>query len=143
MQVPRPRSRVEYQKPARINAVSITLLVVVAIAAWVGVSLWPALILRSNVKNELFEAMPVLWKLNLRPDAQMRAELIKLKKDVITRIRKLGVTDDKLDLTVERSKQWLSMRASFTTKVQLRGLNKVFAVRMSPQAETDAARVDW
>src|SRR5688572_24846124 len=126
MQIPRPRSKVEYQKPKRINAVSVTLAIVLGIAAWVGISFWPVLILRSNVKNELAEAMPVLWELNLRPEAQARADLLKLKKEVTARIRTLGVKDEKLELSVERSKKWIALRAKFKTTAQLQGWKKVF-----------------
>jgi hypothetical protein len=143
MQVPRPRAQVQYQKPNRINAVSLTLTFVLGVAAWVGVSFWPVLILRSNVKNELAEVMPVLWKLNLRPEPQARADLIRLKRDVTARIRAVGVADDKLELTVGRSKEWISLSATFRTTAQLRGLKRVFTFTLSPKAETDAARVDW
>jgi hypothetical protein len=143
MQVPRPRAQVQYQKPNRINAVSLTLTFVLGMVAWLGVSFWPVLILRSNVKNELSEVMPVLWKLNLRPEPQARAELIRLKRDVLDRIRKVGVRDEKLELTIERSKKWISLRATFRTTAQLRGLKRVFTFTLSPTAETDAARVDW
>lgn len=143
MQIPRPRSKVEYQKPKRINAVSVTLALVVGLLAWVGISFWPVLILRSNVKNELSEVMPVLWKLNLRPEAQARADLIKLKKDVTARIRGVGVKDEKLEVTVERSKEWIALRAKFNVNAQLQGFKKVFTFALAPKAETDAARVDW
>ena len=120
-----------------------TLAAVLGLCTWLGISFWPVLILRSNVKNELFVALPTLWKLNLRPEAQARAELVKLKRSVIENIRKLGVKDEKLELTVERSKQWIALRATFSASAQLSGWNKRFVFQLSPKAETDAARVDW
>ena len=107
---------------------SVTLAAMLGLCTWIGLSLWPVLILRSNVKNELFIALPTLWKLNLRPEAQARAELVKLRR-VIENIRKLGVKDEKLELTVERSKQWIALRATFSTTAQLSGWNKRFVFR--------------
>ena len=143
MQPPRPRSQVQYQKPRRINVVSVTLAICFGIACWVGLSFWPVLILRSNVKNELFEALPTLWKLNLRPEAQARAELVKLKRNVLERLRKQGVKDEKLELSIDRSKKRIALRANFSAPARLLGFQKTFVLALAPSAETDASRVDW
>jgi predicted PurR-regulated permease PerM len=143
MAPPRPRKQVEYQKPRRINAVSVTLSVILGLLIWAGVSFWPLLVLRSNVSTELAEAIPHLWKLNLRQEAQARSELPKLRKQVIERLRALGVKDNKLDVILERSKQRVTMTARYSAVGSLQGWNRKFVFNFAPSMDTDAARVDW
>jgi hypothetical protein len=140
---PRPRQRVEYHRPRRINAVSVTLMLIVGACAWVGFSFWPLIVLRSNVKNELAEAIPHLWRSNLRPDSQARAELTALRRQLVERLHQLGVKDSKLDLAIERNKKWVSMTAHYSATGSLRGWDKTFVFAFAPKVETDAARVDW
>jgi hypothetical protein len=140
---PRPRKQVEYQKPRRINAVSLTLSAILGLLIWAGVSFWPLLVLRSNVSTELAEAIPRLWKLNLRPEPQARAELPKLRRQVIEKLRQLGVKDDKLELVMDRSKQRVALTARYKATGSLQGWKRQFVFNFSPSIETDAARVDW
>jgi hypothetical protein len=140
---PRPRKQVEYQKPRRINAVSVTLSAIMGLLIWAGVSFWPLLVLRSNVSTELAEAIPRLWKLNLRQEAQARAELPKLRKQIIERLRALGVKDDKLEVILERGKQRVMLTARYKATGSLQGWKRPFVFQFAPSIETDAARVDW
>lgn len=140
---PRPRKQVEYQKPRRINAVSVTLSMILGLMIWGGVSFWPLLVLRSNVSTELAEAIPRLWKLNLRPEAQARAEMPKLRKQVLEKLRQLGVKDDKLELVMERGKQRVTLTARYSATGSLQGWKRKFVFQFAPSVDTDAARVDW
>src|SRR5687768_7533305 len=114
MAPPRPRQQVEYQKPRRINTVSVTLSMILGLMIWTGVSFWPLLVLRSNVSTELSDAIPRLWKLNLRPEAQARVEMPKLRKQIIEKLRQLGVKDDKLEVVMERGKQRVTLTARYS-----------------------------
>ncbi len=140
---PRPREKVQYQKPRRLNVVSVTLAISLAIFCWVGVSVWPLLLIRSNVKTALADALPRVWKLNLRTEAQARAGLHKLRRETMEIIRKLGVEDDDLDLIIDRSKERVSLRATYSMSTELRGWSRTFTFNFSPSVETDAARVEW
>lgn len=140
---PRPRQQVQYQKPRRLNTVSVTLLAVTGVLVWVGISFWPLWVLRSNVKNELEEAMPRLWKLNLRPDAQARSEAAVLRREIVQKLHQLGVKDQKLDLAVDRNKERVALTATYSASGELRGLERKFIFAFAPRVETDAARVDW
>ena len=140
---PRPRQQVQYHRPRRINTVSVTLALILGACLWVGFSFWPLLVLRSNVKNELAEAMPHLWKLNLRPDSQSRVDLPVLRKHVIDRLRAVGVKDQKLELVVDRNKERIAMTARYAASGSLRGWDRTFVFAFAPRVETDAARVDW
>lgn len=140
---PTRRKQIEYQKPRRINSVSVTLTLILGLCTWAAVSFWPLLVLRSNVETELATAIPRLWRLNLRPDAQARAEAVKLRREVLEKLKQVGVKDPKLDVAIERSKARVAMVAKYTATGSLRGLERTFVFKFSPRAETDAARVDW
>jgi hypothetical protein len=143
MIAPRPRKHVEYQKPRRINSVSVTMSLMLAMAIWAGISFWPLIVVRSNVKSEIEEVMTRFWKLNLRTEAQARDELVKLKRHLTERIRKAGVTDDKLELVFERNKKTVAISARYRTVGSLRGWDRKFVFDFAPRSETDASRVDW
>ena len=55
-----------YKQPNAINGVSIGLVVLVAATVWIGLSAWPVIALNSNVKNELNDALPRIYRANLR-----------------------------------------------------------------------------
>ena len=62
-----PRQKVEYKRPGRLNVVSVAVALVVAAGVYVFIALWPVISLRSNVEGELADALPNLWRNNLRP----------------------------------------------------------------------------
>jgi hypothetical protein len=138
-----PRAKVQYKKPRRLNAVSATMGLFLIAAGYLGVALWPLYSLRSNVESELADALPQLWKLNLRPESYAKPELGKLKRLVIERVRKLGVTDKKLEVILERGKKRIAMEARFEASAVLPGLKKVVLLKFKPRVETDASRVEW
>lgn len=141
--IPQPRQKVEYKRPGRINAVSITLFLILGAAGYVGYSLWPALQLRASVKNELADALPQLWRLNLHPEQTARPSLIKLKQSLVERIRKVGVKDKKLEVVLDRGKERVGLEARFVASALFPGLGKRVELNMRPRVETDAARVEW
>lgn len=143
MLAPQRRQQIQYQKPRRINVVSVTLLLMLATTVWIGISAWPLVVLRSNVKNEIEEVMPRFWKLNLRTEAQARQEMVKLKKHLTERVRKVGVKDDKLQLVFDRNKKRVAISVLYKAVGSLRGYDRVFVFHFAPRAETDASRVDW
>jgi hypothetical protein len=138
-----PRQKVEYKKPRRLNVVSISLALVLGAMAYTMVALWPVITLRSNVKSELSEALPHLWKINLLPEGRARAEVVKLKKIITDQLRKTGITDDKLELVVNRDKQRVALEARYAAAASFPWSQRKWVLRFSPRVETDAARVDW
>jgi hypothetical protein len=141
--LPQPRRQVEYRRPRRINGVSVSLVVVLAAAAYTLYSLWPVFTLRAAVKNELADALPQLWRLNLRPSDDAGPELVSLKQAVLSRIRGAGVKDKKLELVVQRGKEKVAIEAHFTATAVFPVWDKRVPVSCSPRVETDAARVEW
>ena len=59
-----------YTQPRRINAVSVTLLLLVAAAGYVAFSAWPVVSLYSDVKTTLDDALPRLYRANLLPESE-------------------------------------------------------------------------
>jgi hypothetical protein len=137
------RQKVEYKRPSRFNLVSISVALVLAGAVYTAYSLWPVLALRSAVEGELADALPHLWRLNLRPVATTNEELPKLKQSVLERLRKAGVTDKKLAVVFERGKKTVAMQAKFTATAVFPWWKKRLDINCAPRVETDAARVDW
>jgi len=140
---PKPRPKVEYKKPRKINVVSVTLFLCLAAAVYLIVGLWPLITLRGKVKAELADSIPHFWRLNLRPEHYARPEIAKLKKGTMERLRKLGVKDKKLELVMERGKERIAMEARFKASALLPYWEREVELRFSTRVETDAARVDW
>jgi hypothetical protein len=138
-----PRKKVEYRKPRRLNVVSLTLLAMALTGGYLLYAAWPLLALRSQVRDELADALPTLWKLNLRPEGQARIELAKLRRVVVEKLRKKGVRDQKLELVIDRNKKRVGMEARYAATAQLPGLDRKLHMNFRPRVETDAERNDW
>ncbi len=141
--LPQPRARVEYQKPSRINAVSVGLLVFLGLLGYGAYSLWPVISLRAAVKGELAEALPRYWRANLRPDSVRIPETTRIKRALGEKLRAQGVQDPKLEIVLERAGKRVAIEARYTTRATFAGLAKTVVVPCSPRVETDAARVEW
>lgn len=132
-----------YKQPRAINGVSIGLVVLVAATAWLGVSAWPVIALNSNVKNELNDALPRLYRANLRDEPGASTETTRLHDDLEGKIRAMGVDDPKLAIDIGRSQKSVSIEVRYQATVHLIGLTKPRVVALHPRVETDAARVEW
>jgi hypothetical protein len=144
MIAPPQRTRpTEYRKPGKINAVSLILLLILGIMAYVVYSVWPVVTLRLRVKSELEDVLPNLWRVNLRPEEYARQEIARMKRELVEKLPKLGVRDKKAEVVFERGKKRVAIEARFSTSVTFPVLNKTRTFQLAPRAETDAARVDW
>jgi hypothetical protein len=133
----------EYRKPGKINAVSVTMLLILGAMAYVGYALWPVVSLRLRVKSELEDVLPNFWRVNLRPEDYARQEILRMKNDLMVKLPQLGVKDRKLAVVFERGKKRVAIEAHFSTTVTFPVLNKTRTFQLAPRAETDAGRVDW
>jgi hypothetical protein len=132
----------KYKQPRRINAVSVSLLLVVGAGAWVAVSAWPIIALNANVKNELGETLPRAYKANLLPEPTSSESLSRIHDELAESIKKLGVTDPKADVVISRGKT-IAVQVRYKATLTLKGLEKSYELTMEPKVETDAARVEW
>jgi hypothetical protein len=140
---PQRRGPTEYRKPRKINAVSITMVLILGALVYVGYSLWPIVTLRLRVKSELEDVLPNFWRVNLRPEDYARTEIARMKRELMVKLPQLGVRDKKADVVFERGKKRVAIEAHFTASVTFPVLNKTRTFALAPRAETDAARVDW
>jgi len=140
---PQRRVATEYRKPKKINAVSITLLLIASAIAYVIYSMWPVVTLRLRVKSELEDILPNFYRVNLRPEDYARTEIARMKKELLAKLPKIGVKDKNLEVVFDRGKKRVGIEARFSTTVTFPVLNKTRTFRLTPRAETDAARVDW
>jgi hypothetical protein len=134
---------VAYKRPRAINPVSITLALVAAALIYVATSLWPIFSLRANVKDELADALPNLWRLNLRPDEIALPGLAELKQHLVEQLRKQGVKDKKLEVVLVRGKKLVAIEARFTAAAVFPYWGKRVEIACKPRVETDAARIEW
>ena len=142
--IPPQRTRpTEYRKPRKINAVSVTLLLIVGLMVYFVYAVWPVVTLRLRVKSELEDVLPNFWRVNLRPEEFARQEIARMKKELLEKLPKVGVRDKHLEVVFERGKKRVGIEAHFSTAVTFPVVNKTHVFQLAPRAETDAARVDW
>ena len=62
---------------------------------------------------------------------------------LMSKMKKLGVEDPKVEVVITRTKEKVSVEARYTAILTLQGIDKTRPLSMTPKVETDAARVDW
>jgi hypothetical protein len=133
----------KYKKPRSINSTSVALLLLLGLGVYVIVCTWPVYSLSSRAKGVLLDALPMLYRANLRPDALAASMIGELKKSVPLALRKEGVKDANLEVVFTRSKKEVSIEAHFVAPAFFPVINKSYEFRLSPRAVTDAARIKW
>lgn len=131
-----------YKQPRRLNTVSVTLFLMIGLGAWVGISAWPLIALNANVKNELGETLPRAYKANLLPEPTSTESLSRIHDELVEALKKMGVSDPKLDVTITRNKK-IALQAHYKTTLTLKGVDKTYELTLEPMVETDSARVEW
>jgi hypothetical protein len=134
---------IRYKKPHSINAVSLALLLLLGLAVYVIVYTWPVYSLSSRAKGVLLDALPILYRANLRPESTASAMIMDLKKSVPQNLRTEGVRDPHLEVVFSRSKKEVSIEAHFVATAFFPVINKTYDFHLSPRAVTDSARIEW
>jgi hypothetical protein len=132
-----------YKKPHSINAVSLALVLLLGLTVYVIVCTWPVYSLSSRAKGVLLDALPVLYRANLRPESTASAMISDLKKSVPENLRKEGVRDPHLEVVFSRSKKEVAIEAHFVATAFFPVINKTHDFHLSPRAVTDSARIEW
>ena len=133
----------KYKKPRSINTISVMLLLLLGLAVYAIVYTWPVYSLGSRAKGVLLDALPMLYRANLRPEGTASAMMKDLKKSVPLELRKAGVKDPNLEVIFSRSKQEVSIEAHFVATAFFPVINKTWEFHLAPRAATDAARIKW
>jgi hypothetical protein len=141
--LPQRKQPTVYKKPKKLNAVSITLGLILLATAYFVYCTYPVFNLRLRAKSELEDVLPDFWRANLRPEAFARTEIARIKKDLLVKLAKAGVKDKKVELVFDRGKKRVAIEAHFTTTAYFPVIDKTHTFELAPRAETDAARVDW
>jgi hypothetical protein len=134
---------VKYKKPRTINAVSITLVLLLGVAVYFAIYAWPVYSLSSRARGVLFDHLPMLYRANLLNEAAAIGMIDNLKKNVPISLHKAGVKDPNIKVIFSRDKKEVSIEAQFTASAFFPGIDKRIEFHLSPRAVTDAARVDW
>ncbi|MGA7741831.1 MAG: hypothetical protein ABSF35_11790 [Polyangia bacterium] len=133
----------KYKKPRAINAISIAMLLLLGLVGYVIYCTWPVYSLSSRAKGVLLDALPMLYRANLRPEGTASAMLRDLKKSVPAELRKAGVKDPKVEVVFSRSKEEVAIEAHFVATAFFPFIDKTYEFHLSPRASTDAARIKW
>lgn len=133
----------KYKKPHAINTTSVSLLLLLGLGVYVIACTWPVYALSSRAKGVLLDALPILYRANLRPESTASIMIGDLKKSVPQDLRKEGVRDPHLEVIFSRSKKEVSIEAHFVASAFFPVINKTFDFNLSPRAVTDSARVEW
>jgi hypothetical protein len=133
----------KYKKPRSINTVSLALLALLGLAIYLVVATWPVYSLSSRCKGVLLDALPILYRANLRPEAVASTMIRDLKKSIPQDLRKQGVKDPNLEVVLSRNKEEVSIEAHFVVRAVFPVIDKTFDFHLSPRVVTDSARVEW
>jgi hypothetical protein len=134
---------IKYKKPRSINTVSVGLLLMLGLGVYLLVYSWPVYSLSSRAKGVLLDALPILYRANLRSEATASGIIRDLKKSVSQELHKQGVRDPNLEVIFSRSKEEVSIEARFVATASFPVIDKTWDFHLSPRAVTDAARVTW
>jgi hypothetical protein len=132
-----------YRQPKAINGVSVSLVLLLGVAVWVGISAWPIIAQSSNVKSELGDALPRLHRANLLPEPNATVEVERIRADLTDKVKALGVDDAAFEVAIARNDKTVSIEARYKATLILLGTRKKYPIALHPRVETDAARVDW
>ena len=134
---------IRYKKPHSINTISVALVLLLGLMVYVIVCTWPVYSLSSRAKGVLLDALPLLYRANLRPEATASAMIRDLKKNVPETLRKEGVRDPHLEVVFSRGQKEVSIEAHFVATAFFPVLDKTLDFHLEPRAVTDAARIKW
>jgi len=136
--------RVEYGKPRRLNAVSVTMIILaLAFGYWMW-RFFPAYFDAWTVDHVLRETAPKIYRINhtVEPDRTngMRELLDKAKADIR---KQADVTDPDLTLSLNIDGNDCVLTADYTVRITHPLLSKPTLLKMHREEHADVKRVDW
>jgi hypothetical protein len=138
-----PNERRTYTQPRRINAVSVSLMLLFLAAGYFAFACWPVIALNADVKNVLEDALPLLYRANLlqEPDSTTGSE--QLRQVVLEKLTAVGVPDPETALTITRDSHTVALAVKIATAIDLKVIRKKIPVALNPRVETTAERVSF
>ena len=138
-----PNDARTYKQPRRINAVSLTLLALLAAAGYVGYASWPVVSLNSEAKNIIEDALLPLYRANLLPEPDSTVGSDQVRQVLIEKLTAAGVPDPDATLTITRDARVVSIALKIATAIDLKLIKKKIPVALNPRVETNAERVKF
>lgn len=133
----------KYTQPRRVNAVSITLLLLSLAACYLAFAAWPVISLHADVKSALEDALPRLYRANLLPDSESEIGAEEVRQTLIEKLTALDIPDPGTAMTITRDARVVAIRVKLDTAIDLKVIGKKIRVTLNPRVETSAARVSY
>jgi len=132
-----------YQQPRRLNVVSVSLLVLLLIAGYVGYSAWPVILLNADVRSAIEDVLPQLYRANLLPEPESTVATDEARRVLVGKLTSLGVANADAVLTMTRDQKLVAIAVKLDTAIDLKVVGKKFPLTLNPRVETSAARVSY
>jgi hypothetical protein len=132
-----------YRQPRRLNLVSISLLLFLAIAGYLAFAAWPVISLKAEVGSAMEDALPKLYRANLLPEGEAALVAGEARQMLVDRLTALGVANADGVLTMTRDQKVVAIAVRLETAVDLKIVGKKIPLTLNPRVETSAARVSY
>lgn len=132
-----------YKQPRRLNAVSLTLLGLALLAAYIGYQAWPTVALNADLASAVEDALPRLYRANLLPEPESSVAADEIKQSLVDKLGALGMDHPEELVTIARDQKTVAVRVRVRVVVNLTLLHLELPITLSPHAETSAERISY
>jgi hypothetical protein len=130
-----------YKQPRRLNAVSLTLLGLALLAAYIGYEAWPTVTLNADLSSAVEDALPRLYRANLLPEPESSVAADEIQQSLVDKLGALGMDHPEQLVTITRDLKTVAVRVRTRVVVDLPLLHLKLPITLNPHAETSAERV--
>jgi hypothetical protein len=132
-----------YRQPRRLNVVSISLVLFLAVAGYAAFAAWPVISLNADVRSALDDVLPKIYRANLLPEGESAVAVDEARRMLVDKLTTLGVATPDAALTITRDTKVVAISIKVDTAVDLKVIGKKIPVTLNPRVETSAARVGY
>lgn len=132
-----------YRQPRRLNAVSISVVLVLAVLGYTAFVAWPVIALNADVRSAMDDVLPKVYRANLLPEGESAVAADEARKLLLDKLTTLGVANPDTALSITRDAQTVAISVRLETAVNLKLLGKKLPLTLNPRVETSAARVAY
>lgn len=132
-----------YRQPRRLNAVSISVVLVLAVLGYTTFVAWPVIALNADVRSAMDDVLPKVYRANLLPEGESAVAADEARKLLLDKLTALGVANPDAALSITRDAQTVAISVRLETAVDLKLLGKKLPLTLNPRVETSAARVAY
>ena len=132
-----------YRQPRRLNAVSISLVLVLAVAGYAAFAAWPVISLNADVRSAMDDVLPKLYRANLLPEGESAVAADEARRRLVESLTTLGVANPDANLTITRDAKVVAISVKLDTVIDLKLIGKKIPLTLNPRVETSADRVKY